>query len=149
MLTVLAPIVRQLRQHANTGYPEEVCGLLVGRWEPSARIVTEAVAIDNLRRDRARDRYELDPKQHLRAQRHARQRGLQLVGVYHTHPDAAAVPSDHDLTRARQIWAQIPSWSYLIISARKEGVAAMRSWVLFRGRFEEETIDQADDNPCT
>jgi proteasome lid subunit RPN8/RPN11 len=141
MLTIHAATITHLRDQATRGYPEEVCGLLLGQADVSgqARIVA-ARAIDNLRRDRAGDRFELDPKQHLRVQREARQRGWRVVGVYHSHPDAAAVPSATDRARACEIWGRALSWAYVIVAVRAAGVDSIRSWLLRGGQFEEQTI---------
>jgi proteasome lid subunit RPN8/RPN11 len=143
MLRVSPATLKTIADHAAEGYPEEVCGLLVGQLEGSGsvRAVAEAHRVANTRADRRSDRFELDPKSHLRIQKAARQAGLRIVGVYHSHPDAEAIPSETDLARARDIWGEGPSWSYLIVSAGPQGAYAKRSWILANGTFEEESIE--------
>jgi len=128
--------------HAGHGYPSEVCGLLLGleAEEGDRRWVHQAHRVTNIRHDRARDRFELDPKEHLHLQRQARRQGLGIVGVYHSHPDQVAEPSETDLQRAMLIWQDQPSWSYLIVPVAAGEPGAARSWVLRDGRFEEDTV---------
>ena len=66
-----------------------------------------------------------------------RLRGMELVGIYHTHPEHPAVPSDFDRDAA---W---PEWSYVILSVRSGEPAELRSWALVEegGRFEEEDVE--------
>lgn len=143
MVIIPKRVMRQIQNHAASGYPEEVCGLLLGQWrEADRREVSEAAGIDNVRADRAGDRFELDPRQHLRVQRRARQQGQAIVGVYHSHPDAAATPSATDQARAVEIWHDTPSWSYVIVSVEAGEAAQIASWVLRGGSFEQETIEQ-------
>lgn len=131
--------------HARGGHPEEICGLLAGTYEGDVRAVQWRIAIDNAHPERRGDRYELDPKQHLQAQKRARAEGLELVGVYHSHPDADAVPSDTDAARAREIWGAHPSWSYLIVSVTAHELRALRSWRLEQERFVEQRVEIEDE----
>lgn len=132
----LAEIGRQ----AETGYPEEICGLLLGRCDGRDRRVLRILPCGNLERERAGDRYELDPAGQLRAEVEARREGLEVVGVYHSHPDHPPVPSAIDRERAVAIWEELESWSYLILEVSAGRAASPRSWVLRGGRFEEEAI---------
>jgi len=144
MLYISATLSHQVIDHARAGYSSEICGLLVG-WESDdreSRTVTEVHRAENLRADRRGDRYELDPKTHLRVQRQARRRGLRIVGVYHSHPDAAAIPSETDRARATEIWGPGPSWSYLIVPVGAEETGQPRSWILTDGQFVEEAIER-------
>jgi proteasome lid subunit RPN8/RPN11 len=81
--------------HARQSVPEECCGLLIGTCEE----VVEAVAARNLAADRT-TRYAIDPRDHLQVLRSARQRGLQVIGAYHSHPRSAARPSATDAAEA-------------------------------------------------
>ncbi|MBI2313754.1 MAG: M67 family metallopeptidase [Betaproteobacteria bacterium] len=117
-----------------TGYPHETCGLLIGRQANGTVSVTEALAARNLNRERARDRFELDPQAFLDADRHARDTGQEVVGIWHSHPDHPARPSEIDRSLA---W---PGWSYVILSVSRDGIQDFRSWRLAGNRFEEEVI---------
>lgn len=136
MLQLDAVLQERLRRWAQEGYPHERCGLLIGGSDGAALRIAEVTQARNLNTERAHDRYELDPEDLLRADAQARKRGLEIVGVWHTHPDHPARPSETDRAQA---W---PGWSYLIVSVANDGVAAMRSWRLNGRDFVEETIQQ-------
>ncbi|RXZ43199.1 M67 family peptidase [Crenobacter cavernae] len=130
------PVLDALHAVARAGYPHETCGLLIGqREEPQYCRVHSMHPARNLNRERARDRYELDPADYLAAEQAARDAGLDVVGVWHTHPDHPAVPSETDRAAA---WE---GWSYLILSVSRDGVAAVTSWRLRGDAFEEEEIE--------
>jgi proteasome lid subunit RPN8/RPN11 len=126
---------RQLEAWARHGYPLESCGLLLGREVPGGREVTAVRQARNLNTARAHDRYELDPEDFLAADLAARAAGLEVVGVWHTHPDHPARPSETDLAAA---W---PGWSYLILAVQAGQVAALRAWRLAGEAFVEEEIE--------
>jgi proteasome lid subunit RPN8/RPN11 len=90
----------------------------------------------NLNQERPGDRYELDPRTMLEADRDCRARGLEVVGVWHSHPDHPAEPSETDRAGA---WE---GWSYIIVSVARAAVGTMRSWRLSGDRFHEESIEQ-------
>ncbi|MFL5809944.1 MAG: Mov34/MPN/PAD-1 family protein, partial [Flavisolibacter sp.] len=82
-------------------------------------------------------RFEIAPKDYLKAELFAVESGLQLLGVYHSHPDHSAIPSEQDRVAAQ------PYFSYLIISINKEARTLVRSWQLNENfQFEEEKINQ-------
>src|SRR5260370_33910576 len=85
--------------HGAEGYPREICGILVG--PRGSRTATEAKRARNIIVERARDRYEIDPRDHIRIQREADADGQDLVGYYHSHPDHPAPASRFDTERAR------------------------------------------------
>ena len=129
-----ATLQESLRAWAGAGYPHECCGLLLGRAGDDVVRVEEVVQARNANAQRRHDRYEIDPEDFLRADALSRQRGLDIVGVWHTHPDHPARPSETDRESA---W---PGWSYLILAVGAEGVQAMRSWRLDGGAFVEEAL---------
>ncbi|MDN0083574.1 M67 family metallopeptidase [Crenobacter sp. SG2305] len=119
---------------ARQGYPYEACGLLIGRREGSVHHVVAMRQARNLNRERAHDRYELDPADYLTAELAARDAGQEIVGIWHTHPNHPARPSETDRAAA---W---PNWSYLILSVEAGGVAAVTSWRLDGEAFVEEEM---------
>jgi proteasome lid subunit RPN8/RPN11 len=126
---------QQIAAWAASAYPHEGCGLLLGRREGSATRVVEVRAARNIRSERARDRYEIDPADYLAAETAARAAGIEVVGIWHSHPDHPARPSPTDREFA---WA---GWSYLIAAVAAAGVTELRAWRLNGGgRFEEEEI---------
>lgn len=140
MIELGAAHEEELRRHAEQEYPHECCGLLVGRFAADGRkTVVEVYPVSNAREESARhNRSLILPAEMLRGERHARARGLDVIGNYHSHPDHPAVPSAFDLEHA---W---PTWSYVIVAVEQGRAAAVRSWELRadRSRFDEEEIDK-------
>jgi proteasome lid subunit RPN8/RPN11 len=134
VLQLQTPLEQRLRQWAEQGYPFECCGLLLGRAHGGVVQVEDVMAARNLDTERANDRYELDPRDLLRADDEARARQLEIVGIWHTHPDHPAQPSSTDREHA---WE---GWSYLILSVDARGVQAVRSWRLNGQYFVEEAV---------
>jgi proteasome lid subunit RPN8/RPN11 len=97
-----------IRAHGGEGYPNEICGVMIG--PPGDRTVTEVRRARNVIVDRARDRYEIDPREQIRIQKEADAAGLDIIGYYHSHPDHPAQASPFDTDRA---WA---GYVYLIIA---------------------------------
>jgi proteasome lid subunit RPN8/RPN11 len=134
----LDPIrLEQVHGHLSRAYPEEGCGVLVGRDEGARRVVERVVAFENQRADSRHNRYLISPEQLLVVEREAREEGLDVVGFYHSHPEHTAFPSAFDLEHA---W---PYYSYLIVSVTGGRVMEARAWRLAsdRARFEPETLE--------
>ena len=136
--------LQTIHQHAAMIYPEECCGILIGRRVEESDAVTGVVerilSANNEREDESRhNRYVIDPQTVLAAHKEARTTGADVIGYYHSHPDCPAVPSDFDREHA---W---PGLTYLIVSVEKGKVVDSRSWQLADDRqtFEEETLDRA------
>ena len=127
-------LLNRIQMNVQAGYPYETCGLLIGEQVESGIRVHDAVEAANLNKQRPGDRYELDPKAMLAADRDARRRGLEIVGIWHCHPDHPAQPSETDHAFA---WE---GWSYMIFSVTRDGVTEVRSWRLADGQFVEESI---------
>jgi proteasome lid subunit RPN8/RPN11 len=107
--------------HAAEGYPNEICGILIA--QPGSDVVTVARRVRNTVVERARDRYDMDPVDQIRIQRECDERGLEIVGYYHTHPDHPARASATDSAR---------SWAgpvYVIVSCVGGRTADARAWV--------------------
>ena len=136
-----------IERHAATSYPEECCGVLIGRpraggtegAEGAGSIVERVLSVQNERGDSRHNRYVISPETVLAAEREARALGLGIVGYYHSHPDHPARPSEFDREHA---W---PGTSYLIVSVMGGKVAEARSWRLTDDRegFEEEMLGEA------
>lgn len=137
-LHLAAELRQRLSGWALQRYPDEACGLLIGRGV-GQRIEVERVSpARNLNVSRSKDRYLLDPKAFLAADKEARASGLDIVGIWHSHPDCPAIPSETDLEAA---WA---GYSYLIISVAAERVLEWRSWRLNGERFLEEIMEEEE-----
>jgi len=87
-----------IEAHGAEGYPDEICGVMLGTL--ADRVVTEVRRARNIIVERSRDRYEIDPRDHIRIQREADATGLDIVGYYHSHPDHPAQASRFDTERA-------------------------------------------------
>lgn len=126
----------EMSAHLSQAYPEEGCGVLLGRESRNLRVVHELVAFPNQREDSRHNRYLIAPEQFLAAEKRARERTLDVVGIYHSHPDHPAEPSQFDLDHA---W---PYYSYVIVSVQQGEVADARSWRLKedRSRFDSEPL---------
>jgi proteasome lid subunit RPN8/RPN11 len=135
-LRLSADLRRMLETWAREGYPNERCGLLLGRMNGSLSEVREVLLARNVNVSRARDRYELDPEDFIRADAQARAAEMEIVGIWHTHPDHPARPSQTDRENA---WC---GWSYVILSVGSGGVNGIRSWRLDGAEFVEEDLEQ-------
>lgn len=129
---------RQMAEMGERAYPNEGCGILLGRFANEVEVVEVRVAT-NLREtgesahlpaekdDRehsARDRYVMDPRDILRAEKDARERGIEVVGFWHTHPDHAAHPSQYDADHA---W---PEYVYVIMAIHSGNQVDVNAFVL-------------------
>lgn len=132
MLRLSSSLRAELSAWIRLGYPREACGLLIGRCERGETRVERVVHAYN--RVTACDRYELDPGDLVAADHAARAADLSIVGIWHSHPDHPAVPSDVDRACA---WS---GWSYLIVSVTQDEIGALRAWRLVGGAFVEEAV---------
>ena len=128
-------LLQQIYTHLEAGYPDEACGVMLGQ----DGIITEIASAGNQRADSARNRYLIDPREYQRIECDADRRGLQVLGIYHSHPDAAAQPSQFDLDNA---W---PELSYLIVSVTKGKAVESHCWRLNEHprRFNPKLIEMA------
>lgn len=117
-----------MRESAIGGYPEEVCGILVGReTDGNGDVVRVVPTVNASERDRAH-RYVIPPADLVHEQRTSREQGMRILGFYHSHPDHPAVPSSHDLELA---WRE---YVYLIVPVAGERAGAPRAWRLTEDR---------------
>ena len=142
MIEIADEHLREIRAHGERDYPFECCGLLIGRFDGDSKVVVETYAISNAREEAAkRNRFLIRPEELMRGEKYAREKRLDVVGFYHSHPDDRAVPSKYDLDHA---W---PSYSYIVVAVEKRHAADLRSWEMEsdRSRFNEEEITTS---PC-
>jgi proteasome lid subunit RPN8/RPN11 len=128
-----------LRRHGEVDYPREACGLIGGAAADGRKVAFTIVPARNARADAPRHRYLIDPDAFRRAQDTLDRDGLEVIGVYHSHPDHPPVPSAFDRENA---W---PWLSYVIVEVRGGRAGEHKSWVLADDRraFAEETIWQS------
>jgi proteasome lid subunit RPN8/RPN11 len=133
-LTVPEGELEILLRHAEKEYPRECCGILIGHLHKGGALVERALPTENQRRLRAGERYEISPRDLLRAMREAENAGADLVGYYHSHPDRPAIPSSTDESTA---W---PGVSYVIVEVARGRAGEVRSWRSAGGILAEETV---------
>jgi len=114
-----------LRQHGEETYPHECCGVLLGRMDGDGRVVTSIARCGNTREDSPQNRYNIDPKELIRIQREAHERGEDIVGFYHSHPDHPPRWSPTDLAEAHWLGC-----SYVITSVEKGKAVTTNSFEL-------------------
>ena len=137
MIAIGEKQLTEIREHGVRDYPYECCGLLLGRFTEEGKIVTETYPISNAREESAkRNRFLIEPEELMRGERYARERRLEVVGFYHSHPDSPAKPSQYDLEHA---W---PTYSYIIVSTSAGQANDLFSWEQEpdRSRFNPEEI---------
>jgi len=100
MLTIDKKLYEAVRQHGEETYPHECCGVLLGKAEDGVRVVTSVARCGNTRDDSPQNRYNNDPRELIRIQREGRERGEDIVGFYHSHPDHPARWSSTDFAEA-------------------------------------------------
>ena len=133
MLTLSQSDYLALRQHGEETYPDECCGVLLGKFnDDGSKTVSRTARCGNTRDDSPQNRYNIDPKELIRIQREGRERGEDIVGFYHSHPDHPAQWSSTDLAEAHWFGC-----SYVITSVEK-GTAAITN------SFELTGMDEAD-----
>jgi proteasome lid subunit RPN8/RPN11 len=138
ILEIPRHVLADIYSHGEKAYPEEGAGLLLGEITDATRRVLEILTLANVREDDARhNRYLLSAEDYMLGEAQAAEKGLDVLGVFHSHPDHPNEPSEFD----RQ-WAW-PSFSYLITSVMMGKALASRSWRLTddRARFVEEEVE--------
>ena len=141
-----------MQTHAENSYPDECCGLLIGQVSADKKMLVEVLPVENSWDDQTasqfqeivesaklgttrRERYAIAPRTLLEVQKQARDRQLNIIGIYHSHPDSPAIPSAFDEAIAWQ------EYSYIIISIRQGKAIDLRSWSLDdQHRFHSEKI---------
>jgi proteasome lid subunit RPN8/RPN11 len=136
-MLLLAPnLVKEISEHGAKDYPHECCGALLGTDDAAGREVRSLFPLINRRDDSPRNRFSITPEDFRAAERIATERGLDLLGWYHSHPDHPARPSEFDREHA---W---PWYSYVIVSVETGNPKDLTSWRLEddRSKFQPEEI---------
>lgn len=110
-------------KHARETYPNECCGAMLGSIDGDQKQVLAALPLDNAFDGAQATRYELRPEDLLAADRAARQRKMDLIGIYHSHPDCDAYFSKTDLQNS------CPWYSFVVLSIRKGQFHHANSWL--------------------
>ena len=152
MLKVAAEHIRAICAHAQSTYPQECCGLLLGKLSQDGKILIDAIAMENVWSAQAVEsfseidtkwqlsenkstHYTIAPEEILRVQKESRDRQLDIIGIYHSHPDHPAIPSEFDRVCAWQ------AYSYIIVSVPQGKAGELQSWCLDDNhQFQPEEI---------
>ena len=135
----------EIREHGARAFPHECCGFLLGRLDGDTRRVMRVLPATNDRGEEERhNRFTITPEASFNAEKVARAEELDIVGHYHSHPNAPAKPSAYDLDHAT--W---PGSSFAIVSVRDGEPENLTSWLLAddRSEFHEETIKIVQETP--
>ncbi|MDB9345838.1 M67 family metallopeptidase [Nodularia spumigena CS-586/05] len=149
LIKILPEHLQIICSHAQSTYPEECCGIILGYLGREGKTVMEIMPTENAWNSQADDfpdedtvqttrkRYAISPQVMLQAQKAAGDRGLNIIGIYHSHPDNSATPSECDRLYA---WAE---YSYIIVSVQNGKAATVKSWILDdHHQFQPESIEK-------
>ncbi|KAB8320345.1 M67 family metallopeptidase [Tolypothrix campylonemoides VB511288] len=151
VLQLLPKHLQTMSAHAETTYPEECCGIILGYLTSEGKTVVEVMPTENawnaetaadLSGDDTldyskRQRYAIASQVMLQAQKQARDRQLNIIGIYHSHTDHPAIPSEYDQKLAWQ------EYSYIIVSVHNGKASDMKSWTLDDNhQFQQEVIEK-------
>jgi proteasome lid subunit RPN8/RPN11 len=140
MLILSPTTLDAIHAQGRASYPDECCGLLIGRVEPEHRVALQAwpvanewtadVRLSDDERDHSlRDRFYIPPRAYLQAQRAASRQDLEIVGCYHTHPDDRAWPSERDRVGAVGVGGG-SQFSFVVVSVQQGTPADVASALL-------------------
>jgi proteasome lid subunit RPN8/RPN11 len=137
VLKIQNSLLQRIHAHGVETYPHECCGALLGRDDDNGREIVELMPLENRRNDSPRNRFEVTPDDVRMAEKTARDKKIDLIGWYHSHPDAPARPSEFDREHA---W---PWYSYIIVSVQKGEPKDTASWRLRddRAAYDSEKIE--------
>lgn len=141
-----APIKLEIEAHLQAAYPNEGAGLLLGRAAGTDKSVETIVAFENkFDAEEQHHRYLITAEDMLQGEITAAERDLDVVGIFHSHPDHPAIPSEYDREHA------LPWYAYLIVSVVHGDPADARAWQLAddRSHFDEESLNNTPDTGST
>ena len=122
--------VDSITLHAEGGFPNEICGILLGKERDGHRVIMNSMPIENsFETDEQYHRFSITPQAMFAAERLARRDRMDVLGVYHSHPDSPARPSEYD--RDHAAWT---AWTYIIVSVESGTLADFRAWHLEEDR---------------
>jgi proteasome lid subunit RPN8/RPN11 len=136
MIRIAEDALHRIREHGVHSYPEECCGVMLGRDADGSRTIDAVLPIENVQESNRRRRFLISPSQYVEAEKAATERGLELLGFYHSHPDHPAAPSAYDTEHA------LPWFTYVIVSVREGKADELTAWALRenRERFEQNSV---------
>ncbi len=156
VLKVKSQHLQVMQQEAETRFPFECCGLLLGRGTAEEKQLIEVIVTENSWNEETQtlfaevtgsaclgktqhDRFAIAPQTLLAVQKSARARNLEIIGVFHSHPNGVAIPSEFDRAIA---W---PQYAYIILAVQPGQPMDLQCWCLDEtGHFQPEKILNAE-----
>ncbi len=146
VLKISAGMLEEIRQHGRRAYPNECCGAMLGEvTESGDKVVRELFSLDNRREGQAaRTRFLVTADDYRVLEKAAREKKLEILGFYHSHPDHPARPSEFDREHA------LPWYSYIVVRVAGGEPQEATNWALAEDRSQflpEEWTASATSNP--
>ena len=129
MLTLKKGLFEEILKQCKAESPNEACGILAGK----AKRVTKVYPMTNT--DKSPQSFFMDPKEQFRVMKEFRNLGLEMVGIYHSHPETGAYPSAHDVELAFY-----PEVSFVIVSIKDKDNPSIRSFRIVESKIKEEVL---------
>lgn len=124
ILQIPKPEYLKILTHGEEAYPEECCGVMIGNYDNNLAIVQEARRMRNVNEGTKNTRYTIDPLALMKLEDELDLKELQILGIYHSHPNHPAKLSETDFEFA---W---PNLSYAVLTVTKSKAKEMTSWRL-------------------
>jgi proteasome lid subunit RPN8/RPN11 len=126
----------RIKIHSEQSYNEECCGALFGNSKNDDIVINDLLEFENEKEDSRQSRFLISPAQYNFAEKLAKEKNLELLGFYHSHPDHPAIPSQFDIDNA------LPWFLYIIVSVNKAKAENVNAWILKEDRsgFERQGI---------
>lgn len=128
---IAAGLREQMVKHAYACHPEESCGLLAGSSDGNVDLAFPTTNILH-----SSTNYTIDPKEHLSAIREADAAGMEIIGVFHSHPHTAGYPSVTDVSLAPD-----PTWLYVLVGMEDLESPTVRGFRISNGEITEEPLE--------
>ena len=126
---------KSMQEHALATFPEECCGFMFGSFKDDIVIVDSIKVVKNNHPDLRSRRFIISPEDYINAEKYADENSLALVGVYHSHPNHPALPSETDRLAA------MPGFTYVIYSIMDGKPADVSAWELEEDRSKFSTVE--------
>ena len=133
MIEISAKLLDRIKFHGEEVYNEECCGALFGKDSDENRTVLDILEFENEKEESRQNRFLINPEQYRSAEKLAKEKNLELLGFYHSHPDHPAQPSQFDIDHA------LPWFTYIIVSVINAKATKVTSWILKEDRSEFES----------
>ncbi|HEY3347044.1 MAG TPA: M67 family metallopeptidase [Nitrospirota bacterium] len=137
MLSIPRGIYLSIMINALMGLPHESCGLLGGK----GRNALKFYPLTNT--DESREHFSMDPAEQFAAVKDMRAAGLEMIAIYHSHPETPARPSEEDIRLAHT-----PGVSYIIVSMARPGTPVLKSFLIEDGEVTEEAVEILEGGPA-